>query len=108
MTRLTARDSTGMPTLSADLNKMYVHDANRAVVERLAYLEDVFEHKRLIDADALIARYNLDKVKKYGNDTPERRDFSYSTMMMYEIADMINDAVIATEAALAAGKAGAQ
>ena len=47
---------------------------------------------RLIDADALLENYNLKDATKYGNKNAERRQNSYSTLMMYEIADMIEDA----------------
>jgi len=35
----------------------------------------------------------LERATKYGNEDSEQQDFSYSTMMMYEIADMIEDAI---------------
>lgn len=35
----------------------------------------------------------LAKATKYGNEDSEQQNFSYSTMMMYEIADMIEDAI---------------
>ena len=47
---------------------------------------------RLIDADALLEQYNLKDVTKYGNKDAEQQSHSYSTMMLYEIADMIEDA----------------
>ena len=47
---------------------------------------------RLIDADELLKRYGLDKATKYGNKNKAQRANSYSTMYMYEIADMIDDA----------------
>lgn len=47
---------------------------------------------RLIDADALLENYDLKNAVKYGNKSAEQRDKSYSTLMMYEIADMIDDA----------------
>ena len=47
---------------------------------------------RLIDADALLENYNLKDATKYGNKNAEQQYKSYSTMMMYEIADMIEDA----------------
>ena len=47
---------------------------------------------RLIDADALLENYNLKNATKYGNKNTEQRQNSYSTLMMYEIADMIEDA----------------
>ena len=47
---------------------------------------------RLIDADALLEQYNLKDATKYGNNDAEQQAHSYSTMMLYEIADMIEDA----------------
>ena len=47
---------------------------------------------RLIDADALLEQYNLKDATKYGNKDAEQQEHSYSTMMLYEIADMIDGA----------------
>ena len=47
---------------------------------------------RLIDADVLLEQYNLKDATKYGNKDAEQQAHSYSTMMLYEIADMIEDA----------------
>ena len=47
---------------------------------------------RLIDADVLLEQYNLKDATKYGNKDAEKQAHSYSTMMLYEIADMIEDA----------------
>ena len=47
---------------------------------------------RLIDADLLLEQYNLKDATKYGNKDAEQQAHSYSTMMLYEIADMIEDA----------------
>ena len=47
---------------------------------------------RLIDADALLQQYNLKDATKYGNKDAKQQAHSYSTMMLYEIADMIEDA----------------
>ena len=46
----------------------------------------------MIDADALLQQYNLKDATKYGNKDTEQQAHSYSTMMLYEIADMIEDA----------------
>ena len=46
----------------------------------------------MIDADALLEQYNLKNTTKYGNKDAEQQAHSYSTMMLYEIADMIEDA----------------
>ena len=55
-------------------------------VERRSY------NMRLIDADALLENYDLKNAVKYGNKSAEQQRNSYSTLMMYEIADMIDDA----------------
>ena len=47
---------------------------------------------RLIDADLLLEQYNLKDATKYGNKDAEQQAHSYSTMMLYEIADMIEGA----------------
>jgi rubrerythrin len=47
---------------------------------------------RLIDANALMKKWGLDTATKYGNKTKEEQAFSYETMFMYEIADMIEEA----------------
>ena len=47
---------------------------------------------RLIDADALLDQYNLKDATKYGNKNAEQQAHSYDTLMLYEIADMIEDA----------------
>lgn len=47
---------------------------------------------RLIDADALLENYNLKDATKYGNKDSKQQNHSYSTLMLYEIADMIEDA----------------
>ena len=47
---------------------------------------------RLIDADALLEQYNLKDATKYGNKDAKQQNHSYSTLMLYEIADMIEDA----------------
>lgn len=47
---------------------------------------------RLIDADALLEQYNLKDATKYGNKNAEQQAHSYDTLMLYEIADMIEDA----------------
>lgn len=49
----------------------------------------------LIDRAALMQNFcgfNLNECVKYGNKTAEQQSNSYSTMMMYEIADEIEDA----------------
>lgn len=48
-----------------------------------------------IEREALMKNfcgYDLTKCEKYGNESAEQQHDSYSTMMMYEIADEIEDA----------------
>ena len=47
---------------------------------------------RLIDADLLLEQYNLKDATKYGNKDVKQQAHSYSAMMLYEIADMIEGA----------------
>ena len=55
-------------------------------------------HGRLIDADATMKQWGLDKATKYGNENAEQQHFSYSSMMMYEVVDILDDAPIVIEA----------
>lgn len=57
------------------------------------------KHGRLIDADELMDGWmDLRNATKYGNKSEEQQHHSYSTMMMYEIADEIEDALTVLEA----------
>ena len=49
----------------------------------------------LISRDWLLEQYDLKNCTKHGNETKEQQIHSYDTMMMYEIAGMIEDAPIA-------------
>jgi DNA-directed RNA polymerase subunit RPC12/RpoP len=46
----------------------------------------------LISRSALLENYGLKDAVKYDNKTEEQQHNSYSTLMLYEIADMIMDA----------------
>lgn len=46
---------------------------------------------RLINADALMENYGLENATKYGNKNAEQQAHSYSTLMLYEIAGMIEN-----------------
>ena len=46
----------------------------------------------LISREALIENFGLKNATKYGNKDAEQQAHSYSTLMLYEIADMIEDA----------------
>lgn len=46
----------------------------------------------LISRSWLLEQYDLKECTKYGNQTAEQQGKSYGTMMMYEIAGMIEDA----------------
>lgn len=46
----------------------------------------------LISRKALLENYDLKNATKYGNKTQEQQHNSYSTLMLYEITDMIMDA----------------
>lgn len=55
-------------------------------------------HGRLKDVDALKTSYGLECATKYGNESKEQLENSYSTMMLYEIADMLDYAPTIIEA----------
>ncbi len=55
-------------------------------------------HGDLVDRNELIRRFGVKDATKYGNETAEQQTHSYSTMMMYEIADVIDDADAIIEA----------
>jgi hypothetical protein len=61
---------------------------------------------KLIDADALFnwGEHKLKDATKYGNKDAEQQHWSYSTAMMYEIADEIDDAPAIDAAPVAHGK----
>ena len=56
----------------------------------------------LIDKGALLEQYGLKDATKYGNKDAEQQAHSYSTLMLYEIADMIDDIPTVTEAEIRA------
>ena len=56
----------------------------------------------LIDKGALMEQYGLKDATKYGNKDAEQQAHSYSTLMLYEIADMIDDMPTVTEAEIRA------
>lgn len=47
---------------------------------------------RPIDADEFVEQYNLKDATKYGNKDDEQQNHSYSTLYLYELACMIDDA----------------
>lgn len=60
-------------------------------------------HGELIDKEQLFniplgGEYTLKDATKYGNLCAEQQHFSYSTLMMYELADIIDDAPTVIEA----------
>lgn len=52
----------------------------------------------LISRSWILEQYGLKDCTKYGNETAEQQRKSYETMMMYEIAGMIEDAPAAYDA----------
>lgn len=52
---------------------------------------------RLIDADSLkksmMQSFGCENATKYGNKNAEQQDKSYSTLMLYEISDIIEDCI---------------
>ena len=55
-------------------------------------------HGDLKDVDALKNSYGLECATKYGNESKEQQANSYDTMMLYEIADMLDYAPTIIEA----------
>ena len=53
---------------------------------------------------AVCAALGCENATKYGNKTPEQRDRSYSTLMLYEIADAIDDVPAADVVPVVHGK----
>ena len=52
------------------------------------------EHGDLIDRDKIEKDYDLVNATKYGNKNAKQQQHSYDTMMMYEIAYMLDDAEV--------------
>lgn len=75
-------------------NLGYSEEYINIVIKRLP-VKPVEPHGRLVDIDKFLHESGLDKAKKYNS---EDRSYSYSTMMMYEIADMIDEMPVAVEA----------
>lgn len=52
---------------------------------------------RLIDADALkreqMKAFNCESATKYGNTDAKQQEQSYSTIMLYEVSDIIEDTI---------------
>lgn len=52
---------------------------------------------RLIDADALkhelMKAFNCENATKYGNKDSKQQELSYSTIMLYEVSDIIEDTI---------------
>ena len=52
---------------------------------------------RLIDADALkreqMKAFNCESATKYGNKDAKQQERSYSTIMLYEVSDIIEDTI---------------
>ena len=72
-----------------EIHDMPVNDLESWI---LAHGTPLPEHGDLIDRTKLLKQYGLENATKYGNKDAEQQKHSYSTMMMYEIADMIKDA----------------
>ncbi len=69
-----------------------------ATDENLTLCELIDCHKTAYDLDKVLKQWKektefLSDCKKYGNQTAEQQEKSYATMMMYEIADLIDDLI---------------
>ena len=88
-------DDNGIETVGAWVCLLTAELIDNTKREEHCPLIELPPHGRLIDADALMDGWmNLREATKYGNETKEQVSHSYSTMMMYEIADEIEDAPI--------------
>ena len=92
------RSIYGHTDKNAHSNAIWGNDA--AIVTRAIICGKVLPkgHGRLIDTDALKTAYGVEGATKYGNESKEQLENSYSTMMMYEIADMLDYAPAIIEA----------
>lgn len=69
------------------VTEVYPSTIERALTEGIVLPKG---HGRLKDVDALKISYGLECATKYGNESKEQQANSYDTMMMYEIADMLD------------------
>jgi hypothetical protein len=64
----------------------------------------VSEKKEYIERGALLKAFGCENAVKYGNKNAEQQHKSYSSMMLYEIADEINDSPAADVAEVVHGE----
>ena len=94
--RLTGCEVVGGKRYAPEMDTVYWESGHRP---DWCPLVEVPKHGRLIDADALMDGWmHLRDAIKYGNKNAEQQRHSYSTMMMYEIANEIDDAPTIIEA----------
>ena len=58
----------------------------------MSEIERAIEKKEYIERGALLKAFGCENAVKYGNKNAEQQHKSYSSMMLYEIADEIYDA----------------
>jgi len=73
-----------------EIHDMPVNDLESWILAHGTLLPE--HHGDLVDRTELLKQYGLENATKYGNKDAEQQKHSYSTMMMYEIADMIEEA----------------
>lgn len=79
--------------IDADALKKQIHCAYS---DDLEILEKIDEQPTAYDPDKVVERLEertafLKDCTKYGNKTAEKQLKSYDTMMMYEVADLVDD-----------------
>lgn len=82
------KDTTG--TWKADTSLATVYQTMRDTMVVAIRSIEAWE-KVKAEIDEIEKKYGLDKATKYGNENAEQQRSSYSTMMMYEVADLVDD-----------------
>ena len=73
--------------------KYWNNEHKECSISNNTYEQGIADERKRIIAE-LEERFSwLNKATKYGNADAEQQNFSYSTIMMYEVADLINEAL---------------
>lgn len=70
----------------------------------MSEIERAIEKKEYIERGALLKAFGCENAVKYGNKGAKQQHNSYSSMMLYEIADEINDSPAADVAEVVRGE----
>lgn len=84
-----------------DLESNANNDKTKSVINDMlheAFVKFIDEQPTVYDVDAVIVQIKkrtafLSDCTKYGNATREQQEKSYDTMMMYEVAELIDDLI---------------